>query len=79
MFAVVLIAFLVLLAIASLAVLADSGFRWWSAFGALKRQLANNDHSSPQAPTGALRRNADHSRPLGSRQIMQRVSLRAAA
>ena len=43
------------------------------------RQLANSDRSSPQAPTGALRRNADHSRPLGSRQIMQRVSLRAAA
>ena len=79
MFALVLIALLVLLAIASLAVLADSGLRWWSAFGALKRQLADSDRTSQQTPASVLRRNADHSRPLGSHKLTQRVALRAAA
>lgn len=79
MFALVLIAFLVLLALASLAVLADSGLRWWSAFGTLNQQLAKVDRSSPHAPTGARRRHANQSRPLGSHKLTPRVALRAAA
>lgn len=79
MFAFLMFALLVLLAIASMAVLADSGLRWWSAFGALKRQLAHCDRRSPQTPSGARRRNASHSRPVGSRQLTQRVVLPAAA
>ncbi len=79
MFALVLIALLVLLAIASLAVLADSGLRWWSAFGALKQQLAHCDRRSQLAPSGAGRRNANQSRPVGSRQLTPSVALRAAA
>ncbi len=79
MFALVLIALMVLLAIASLAVLADSGLRWWSAFGALKRELAEGDRISPQGPAGNRRRNADLSRPFGSRIPRQGVALRAAA
>ncbi|OBX18235.1 hypothetical protein A9995_12080 [Erythrobacter sp. QSSC1-22B] len=78
MFALVLTALLVLLALASVAVLADSGLRWWSAFGALKRQLADGDRSCAQAPTTGRRRIADRS-PLGSRTLMSKVALRAAA
>lgn len=39
MFAIVLTALFVLLALASLALLADSGLRWWSAIGQLRAQL----------------------------------------
>ena len=39
MFALALIAALSLLALASAAVLADSGLRWWSAFGRLRGEL----------------------------------------
>ena len=78
MFALVLMALLILLAIASLAVLADSGLRWWSAFGALKRQLANRDPSLVSELSSPLRRNIE-TRPIGSRQLTRRVALRAAA
>ena len=79
MFALVLMAFLILLAIASLSVLADSGLRWWSAFGALKQQLASADRTSPQAPTGARHRNPGHARGAGSHKLTPRAALRAAA
>lgn len=77
MFALVLIALLVLLALASLTVLADSGLRWWSAFGALKRELAKYDGPSPHAPA-KRRRTADRV-VRGSRQLTLRGVLRAAA
>ena len=40
MFALALIVALAALALASAAVLADSGLRWWSAFGALRAEIA---------------------------------------
>jgi hypothetical protein len=39
MFAMLLIVLFALLGLASAIVLADSGLRWWSAFGRLRRQL----------------------------------------
>ncbi len=39
MFALFLTALLVVTAVAVAGVLADSGLRWWSAFGALRREL----------------------------------------
>ncbi|MBX7495697.1 hypothetical protein K3172_07485 [Qipengyuania sp. 6B39] len=39
MFALFLIALLALTAVAALGVLADSGLRWWSAFGQLRREM----------------------------------------
>lgn len=79
MFALVLIALPVLLAFASLAVLADCSVRWWSAFGALKRQLAHDGRVCTPVQAAAIRRSGDHSRTLGSRQSIQRVALRVAA
>ena len=79
MFALALIAFLVLLAFASLAVVADSGIRWWSAFGLLKQQLAGDGHGAPQAPTGARRRQTSKSRLIGSHRFTRPAALRAAA
>ena len=39
MFALFLTAFLAIVAVAVAGVLTDSGLRWWSAFGALRREL----------------------------------------
>ena len=39
MFAVMINALLFVLALASIVLLVDCGLRWWSAFGALRRQL----------------------------------------
>lgn len=39
MFALFLIALLATIALATAGVLADSGLRWWSAFGALRREM----------------------------------------
>ena len=41
MLAVLVNVLLIGLALASIALLVDCGLRWWSAFGALRRQLAN--------------------------------------
>lgn len=79
MFALVLMASLILLAIASLTVLADSGLRWWSAFGALSRQLAHDDRASRPAPALAHGRKIDRARPTGCTMAKARVPLRAAA
>lgn len=79
MFALVLFAFLGFLAIACLAVLADSALRWRSAYGALKRQMGDCERTSPQAPICVRNHNAQPARALGSRQPIQRAALRAAA
>ncbi|QKG71197.1 hypothetical protein [Erythrobacter mangrovi] len=39
MFALFLVALFALTAVAALGVLADSGLRWWSAFGQLRREV----------------------------------------
>jgi hypothetical protein len=52
MLALFLIALVALTALAALGVLADSGLRWWSAFGQLRREMAN---TAITAPLPALR------------------------
>ncbi|WP_341713573.1 hypothetical protein [Erythrobacter sp.] len=47
MFALFLVALLALTAVAALGVLADSGLRWWSAFGQLQRELARTAVVAP--------------------------------
>ena len=42
MVALLITALLTLIAVASIAVIADSGLRWWSALGQLQRQLRNS-------------------------------------
>ncbi|MCH2487385.1 MAG: hypothetical protein MK010_06555 [Erythrobacter sp.] len=49
MFALALIAAFAVLALASAAVLADSGLRWWSAFGRLRKELAGSAMSQAHA------------------------------
>jgi hypothetical protein len=48
MFALFLFALLVAIAVATVCVLADSGLRWWSAFGILRREL--NNGAAPALP-----------------------------
>lgn len=52
MFALFLVALFALAAIAALGVLADSGLRWWSAFGQLRREIR---HEGVYAALPALR------------------------
>lgn len=47
MFALFLVALIALAAIAALGVLADSGLRWWSAFGQLRREVARTATAVP--------------------------------
>ena len=59
MLAFALVAALSLLAVASIAVLADSGLRWWSAFGPLRAELAGSRSiqvSAVEAIVGKTRR-----------------------
>ncbi len=49
MFALFLIALLTVTAVVVAGVLADSGLRWWSAFGALRRELKGE--TVPLLPT----------------------------
>ena len=49
MFALFLTALLAFAAIAVAGVLTDSGLRWWSAFGALRRELKGD--TAPLLPT----------------------------
>lgn len=79
MFAIVLFTVLGFLAIACLAVLADSALRWRSAYGALKRQMGDGERTSSQAPVGVRSQNAQPARALRARQLTQRAALRAAA
>lgn len=79
MFALVLFTVLGFLAIACLAVLADSVLRWRSAYGALKRQMGDCERTSPQASSGVRNQNTQPARTLGSRQPIQQAALRAAA
>lgn len=79
MFALVLMALLVLLALASMAVLADSGLRWWSALGSLRRQLAGGDKRRPGLAPSAPRRDLHHAHPQGSGSVTRLVACRAAA
>jgi len=79
MFALAVNVLLILLAVASLAVVADCALRWWSAFGALKRQLADGGTNHRHSPSAALRRGGDKSRALVTRKLTPRVAQRAAA
>lgn len=79
MFALVLMALLVLLALASMAVLADSGLRWWSAFASLRRQLGGGEECQTTLAAALPRRTPHHARPHGAREATARVALRAAA
>lgn len=47
MFALFLIALLTVIGLASVATLADSGLRWWSAFGQLRRELKDGPATLP--------------------------------
>ena len=47
MFALFLTALVVLTVVATLGVLADSGLRWWSAFGQLRREVARTAIVAP--------------------------------
>lgn len=47
MFALFLVAILALTAVAALGVLADSGLRWWSAFGQLRREMTRTAIMGP--------------------------------
>ena len=51
MFALALIAALSVLALASAVVLADSGLRWWSAFGQLRGELKGSRNGGELART----------------------------
>ena len=53
MFALALIAALSVLALASAVVLADSGLRWWSAFGQLRGELKGSRNVERRAVTRA--------------------------
>ena len=78
MFALALVAAFVVLAFASAAVLADSGLRWWSAFGRLRSELAGSlevrDHS-----TGMRAHKASRVRAANCRQPVAVSVKRAAA
>ena len=78
MFALALVAAFVVLALASAAVLADSGLRWWSAFGRLRSELAGSrkvrDHS-----TGMRAHRANRVRAANCRQPVAVSVKRAAA
>lgn len=47
MFALFLTALVALTVVATMAVLADSGLRWWSAFGQLRREAARTAIVAP--------------------------------
>ena len=47
MFALFLTALVALTVVATLGVLADSGLRWWSAFGQLRREVARTAIVAP--------------------------------
>ncbi|OAN81619.1 hypothetical protein A8B77_08610 [Erythrobacter sp. EhN03] len=47
MFALFLIALFTAIGLASIATLADSGLRWWSAFGQLRRELRGGTTTLP--------------------------------
>ena len=78
MLALALIAALVVLALACATVLADSGLRWWSAFGRLRSELAGSlevrEHS-----TGMRARKASPVRVATGRQPVTVSVKRAAA
>ena len=66
MFALFLTGLFLATAVVVAGVLADSGLRWWSAFGALRRELKGD--SAPHLP--ALRPAASY--VCGSRQVPAR-------
>ena len=50
MFAAVLITAFAFASLATVLVLADSGLRWWSAFGLLRRRMKQGYETSPVGP-----------------------------
>ena len=78
MFALALVAAFVVLAFASAAVLADSGLRWWSAFGRLRSELAGSKEGRIHS-TGIRTRKASRVRAANCRQPLAVSVKRAAA
>ncbi len=78
MFALALVAAFVVLAFASAAVLADSGLRWWSAFGRLRSELAGSKEGRIHS-TGIRTRKASRVRAANCRQPVAVSVKRAAA
>ena len=54
MFATVLIAAFTLASLATVLVLADSGLRWWSAFGTLRQRMKQGYASAGVGPRPAI-------------------------
>ena len=54
MFATVLIAAFALASLATVLVLADSGLRWWSAFGTLRQRMKQGYASAGVGPRPAI-------------------------
>jgi hypothetical protein len=80
MLALFLIAFVALSALTVLGVLADSGLRWWSAFGQLRRDMAQTAIAAPLPvlrPNGAVSEFSGFER--GGNRLANRVSISRAA
>ncbi|MBO9510974.1 hypothetical protein [Erythrobacter sp. A6_0] len=78
MFALALVAAFVVLAFASAAVLADSGLRWWSAFGRLRSELAGSKEGRIHS-TGIRTRKTSRVRAATCRKPLAVSVKRAAA
>jgi hypothetical protein len=76
MFALFLIALLTATAVAAAGVLADSGLRWWSAFGALRRELKDGKVPALPAlrPTVAIGGNAGFDRSCAARTAKSAIN-----
>ena len=80
MFVTVLIAAFVLASLATVLVLADSGLKWWSAFGLLRQQMKTGYATAGvgQRPAGLSDNGNGFCRQLRAYPVMRLVTRRAA-
>ncbi|MBY6128313.1 hypothetical protein KUW15_06270 [Qipengyuania aquimaris] len=80
MFALFLIAVFALATVAAIGVLADSGLRWWSAFGMLRQRMNRGYASAPvgQRPVILQECSLGFARAPRARQVIRRSTQRAA-